>query len=118
MDIRLNSTKTPNKDVLTIYTGSIDDLLSNVKLPYRSLRWYHETSYEPYKGILNGEYYDYPVLNTPSEDYTRIIDHNYFNTRKSDIHFLSYEYPEEQAIWYSTNNVLYKLNNNYIRAVI
>ena len=38
---------------------------------------------------------DYPVLNTPSEDYTRIIDHNYFNTRKSDIHFLSYEYPED-----------------------
>ena len=24
---------------------------------------------------------------------------------------------EEQAIWYSTNNVLYKLNNNYIRAI-
>lgn len=24
---------------------------------------------------------------------------------------------EEQTIWYSTNNVLYKLNNNYIRAI-
>lgn len=94
LHIELNTYKVPELDVINIYTGSIDDLLDVNRLPYRSLHWEHHLSYSPWDGLIN-EQYEYPVLNTPMRNCTRIINHNYFGSYNSQIYNLSYEYPED-----------------------
>jgi UDP-galactopyranose mutase len=72
-----------------IYTGPIDEFfdLCYGKLPYRSLRFQHET--------INAErYQEAPVINYPNEHpYTRITEFKYLTGQEHSKTAIVYEYP-------------------------
>lgn len=72
-----------------IYTGPVDEFFDGMhgKLPYRSLRFEHET--------LNAEYYqEVQQINYPNEyDFTRIIEWKHATKQKSSKTTITREYP-------------------------
>jgi UDP-galactopyranose mutase len=76
-----------------IYTGPIDEFFEYRygKLPYRSLRFRHET-------IDSDVYQPAPVVNYPNEHpYTRITEFKYLTGQKHPKTSVVYEYPESEG---------------------
>jgi UDP-galactopyranose mutase len=73
----------------TVFTGPIDEYFGAVfgPLPYRSLRFAHETVASPYQPVS--------VVNYPNEHrFTRIIDHGHFGPGPGASTVITREYPE------------------------
>jgi UDP-galactopyranose mutase len=98
IEVRLNSDYFENKDYYdsiadkVIYTGPIDKFFNyeHGKLEYKSLRWVTVmTNVENFQGV--------PVMNytDPETQYTRIIEHKWFDYQNQKRTIISYEYPED-----------------------
>lgn len=80
------------KNTVVIYTGPIDEYFEYQfgALEYRSLRFEHEIlNMDNYQGVAVVNYTD---IETP---YTRIIEHKFFEDKRSDKTVISREYPLE-----------------------
>jgi UDP-galactopyranose mutase len=76
----------------TIYTGPIDTFFGYKygKLEYRSLNWVtKKLEQDNFQGVPVMNYTD---IETP---FTRIIEHKHFDNNKSDVSWVSWEYPVE-----------------------
>jgi UDP-galactopyranose mutase len=74
-----------------IYTGPVDSYFDYKygKLPYRSLRFEHET-------LNQKQYQDYQQINYPNEyAFTRIVEWKHATGQKSDVTTITREYPLE-----------------------
>jgi len=106
-----------------IYTGQLDKLLNYQlgELEWRSLMFIHQK-------LLNtlGNDQGCPIMNYTShnEEYTRTIDHYYFNhiqnDYKNETKIITYEYPDNydktKIAYYPVNNPQNnKLHNEYIK---
>jgi UDP-galactopyranose mutase len=98
IEVRLNSDYFENKDYYdsiadkVIYTGPIDKFFNyeHGRLEYKSLRWVTVmTNVENFQGV--------PVMNytDPETQYTRIIEHKWFDYQNQKRTIISYEYPED-----------------------
>lgn len=97
IDIELNCDFKENKDRLLsearnlIYTGSIDEFFDYKygKLGYRSLKF-------SLQRMNTSNYQGNAVVNYTGTypDYTRTVEHKHFNDDKSDITYVTFEYPE------------------------
>ena len=77
-----------------IYTGPIDEYFDFRfgKLPYRSLRFDHQT-------LPQEQFQDVAVVNYPSEDvpFTRISEYKHLTGQESDVTTVTYEYPSAEG---------------------
>ena len=112
--------------IKVIYTGAVDKFYNYVfgDLPFRSLTFKHQMySKENFQGVA--------VMNYTShnEEYTRITEHKHFDRNcKSDVTWISYEYPENNITrdsipYYPIQSDVYykyleKLNDEYSGRVI
>jgi UDP-galactopyranose mutase len=101
---------------MLIYSGSIDEYYDYKygELEYRSLRFDSiERSVDNYQGIAQVNFGNIEI------PYTRLIEHKWFNYKKSGSTILTYEYPDSWSLgkerYYPINNEknknLYKLYN-------
>lgn len=94
-----------NKNVKVIYTGPIDEYFEYQfgALEYRSLKFKHEVlDVDNYQGVAVVNYTD---RETP---YTRVIEHKFFEEKKSNRTVISREYPFE---WQLGVDPYYPINN-------
>ena len=77
-----------------IYTGPIDEYFDFRfgKLPYRSLRFDHQT-------LPQAQFQEVAVVNYPSEDvpFTRISEYKHLTGQESDVTTVTYEYPSAEG---------------------
>jgi len=77
-----------------IYTGPIDEYFDFQfgKLPYRSLRFDHQT-------LDQKQFQEVAVVNYPSEDvpFTRISEYKHLTGQQSDVTTVTYEYPSAEG---------------------
>ena len=77
-----------------IYTGPIDEYFDFCfgKLPYRSLRFDHQT-------LEQEQFQEVAVVNYPSEDvpYTRISEYKHLTAQSSPVTTVTYEYPSAEG---------------------
>jgi len=77
-----------------IYTGPIDEYFDFQfgKLPYRSLRFDHQT-------LDQEQFQEVAVVNYPSEDvpFTRISEYKHLTGQQSDVTTVTYEYPSAEG---------------------
>ena len=101
-DFWLNKNKYIKNCRKIIYTGPIDEYFDYRfgPLEYRSLRFEHTT-------LDKSDYQGCPVINYTDKDipYTRVLEHKYFNFKKSDKTVITKEYPS------STGEPYYPIND-------
>lgn len=96
-----------------VYTGKIDEFFNYEygELEYRSLEFKHQK-------LITEDYQGCSVMNYTKEDvpFTRIIEHKHFENSKSDVTWITKEYPKKYELgstpYYpindETNNVIYR----------
>ena len=77
----------------TIWTGPVDEYFGHCygKLPYRSLRFRHET-------VAQARYQPVGTVNYPQDEaFTRITEYKHLTGQVCDVTSLTYEYPTEEG---------------------
>ena len=95
-----------------VYTGPIDKFFdySCGALEYRSLKFKtKKIQKENYQGISQMNFTDKSI------PYTRIIEHKHFSTCKSEVTYITHEYPEK---WKNGKEMYYPINNEKNNAIL
>jgi UDP-galactopyranose mutase len=98
IDVRLSTDHAEVKDIKPrrglIWTGAVDEFFDFRfgKLPYRSLRFDHQT-------LPQAQFQEVAVVNYPSEDvpFTRISEYKHLTGQESDVTTVTYEYPSAEG---------------------